>query len=43
MKNSDEKIITNVFNMHCNVHYYPIKFEIDIQFMYGEIKKMEVN
>jgi hypothetical protein len=38
MKNSDKKIITFV-NMHCDVHYYPAKFEIKIQLVYGEIKK----
>jgi len=25
--------------MHCDVHYYPAKFEIKIQLVYGEIKK----
>ena len=25
--------------MHCNVHYYPAKFEIKIQLVYGETKK----
>ena len=38
MKNNDEKII-NFFNMHCDVHYYPPKFEIKIQLVYGETKK----
>ena len=27
-------------NMHCDVHYYPAKFEIKIQLMYGETKKI---
>ena len=27
-------------NMHCDVHYYPAKFEIKIQLVYGEIKKV---
>ena len=26
--------------MHCDVHYYPAKFEIKIQVVYGEIKKV---
>ena len=25
--------------MHCDVYYYPAKFEIKIQLMYGETKK----
>jgi hypothetical protein len=25
--------------MHCDVHYYPAKFEIKIQLVHGEIKK----
>ena len=25
--------------MHCDVHYYPAKFEIKIQLVYGETKK----
>ena len=25
--------------MHCDVHYYSVKFEIKIQLMYGETKK----
>ena len=25
--------------MHCDVHYYPAKFVIKIQLVYGEIKK----
>ena len=33
------KIIKFVLNMHCDVHYYPAKFEIKIQLVYGEIKK----
>jgi len=28
MKNNNAKIITKFFNMHCDVHYYPTKFEI---------------
>ena len=28
--------------MHCDVHYYPAKFEIKIQLVYGEIKKQIV-
>ena len=39
MKNNDEKIITNFFNMHCDDRYYPAKFEIKIQLMYGETKR----
>ena len=27
-------------NMHCDVHYYPAKFEIKIQLVYGETKKL---
>ena len=26
--------------MHCDVYYYPAKFEIKIQLMYGETKKI---
>ena len=26
-------------NMHCDVHYYPAKFKIKIQLVYGETKK----
>ena len=26
--------------MHCDVHYYPTKFKIKIQLVYGEIKKI---
>ena len=26
--------------MHCDVHYWPAKFEIKIQFVYGETKKI---
>ena len=40
MKNNDKKIITKIFNMHCDVHYYPTKFEIEIQLVYGETKKI---
>ena len=25
--------------MHCDVYYYPTKFEIKIQLVYGETKK----
>ena len=25
--------------MHCDVHYYLVKFEIKVQLMYGETKK----
>ena len=28
--------------MHCDVHYYPAKFEIKIQLVYGEIKKVKL-
>ena len=34
------KIIILFQNMHCNVHYYPAKFEIKIQLVYGETKKI---
>ena len=34
------KIINFFLNMHCDVHYYPVKFEIKIQFVYGETKKI---
>ena len=27
-------------NMHCDVHYYPAKFEIKIQIVYGETKNI---
>ena len=27
------------FNMHCDVHYYPAKFEIKIQLVYEGTKK----
>ena len=39
MKNNG-KIIKLFLNMHCDVHYYPAKFEIKIQFVYGETKKI---
>ena len=39
MKNNDKRIITKNFNMHCDVHYHPAKFEIKIQLVYGETKK----
>ena len=29
--------------MHCDVHYYPTKFEIKIQLVYGETKKDKLN
>ena len=28
--------------MHCDIHYYPTKFEIKIQLVYGETKKQIV-
>ena len=32
--------ITKLFlNMHCDVHYYPAKFEIKIQLVNGETKR----
>ena len=34
------KIIKLFLSMHCDVHYYPAKFEIKIQLVYGEIKKI---
>ena len=40
MKNNNEKIITNFFNMHCDVRYYTAKFEIKIQLIYGETRKI---
>ena len=39
MKNNNEKLITDIFNIHCDVHYYSAKFEIKIQLVYGETKK----
>ena len=30
------------FNMHCDVHYYPAKFEIKIQLVYEGTKKQIV-
>jgi len=33
------EIIKNSLNMHCDVHYYPVKFEIKIPLVYREIKK----
>ena len=41
MKNNDEKIII-FFNMHCDVHYYPAKFKIEIQFVYGKKRKRQI-
>ena len=40
MKNNDEKIITKFFNVHCDVYYYSAKFDIKIQLVYGETKKI---
>jgi hypothetical protein len=40
MKNNDEKIIIIFFNTHCDVHYYSAKFDIKIQLVYGETKKI---
>ena len=40
MKNNNEQLITNCFNMHCDVHYHSVKFKIKIQLVYGEIKKI---
>jgi len=40
MKNNDDKFITTFFNMHCDVHYYSTKFEIKIQLVYGETKRI---
>ena len=31
---------TFFLNMHCDVHYYPAKFKIKIQLVYGETKKI---
>ena len=39
MKNNG-KIIKLFLNMNCYVHYYPAKFEIKIQLVYGETKKI---
>ena len=39
MKNNDKKIITKIFNMHCEVHYYPAKSKIKIKLVYGETNK----
>ena len=39
MKNNDEKIIIIFNNMQYDVHYYPAKFKIKIQLVYGETKK----
>ena len=38
MKNNNEQLITNCFNMYCDVHYRSTKFEIKIQLVYGETK-----
>ena len=35
-----EKIIKLFLNMHYDVHYYSAKFEIKIQLVYGETKKI---
>ena len=32
-------IIKLFLNMHCDVHYYPAKFKIKIQLVYGETEK----
>ena len=34
------KIIKLFLNMHCDVHHYPVKFEIKIQLVYGETEKI---
>ena len=34
------KKIYQFFPMHCDVHHYVAKFEIKIQLVYGEIKKI---
>ena len=34
------KSYNKIFNMHCDVHYYPAKFEIKIQLAYGEKNKL---
>ena len=39
MKNNDEKILTTFLNIHYDIHYYPTKFEIKIQLVYGITKK----
>ena len=36
MKNKDKNYF---FNMHCDVHYYPAKFEIKIQLVDEETRK----
>ena len=28
-----------ILNMHCDVYYYPAKFDIKIQLVYGETKR----
>ena len=33
------KIYNNFFNMRCDVHYNPAKFEIKLQLVYGVIKR----
>ena len=40
MKNNDDKFITTFFNMHRDVDYYSTKFEIKIQLVYGETKRI---
>ena len=39
MKNIDEKNHNIVLNMHCDIHYYPVKFEIKIQLVNRETKR----
>ena len=41
MKNKHVKIIIFFLNMHRGVHYYPAKFKIKIQLVYGETKKID--
>ena len=40
MKNNVEKLIIVFLNMHCDVHYYPAKFEIKIQLVYEKTKEI---
>ena len=42
MKNNDEKIITNFFNVYCDVYYYSAKFDIKIQLVYEKNKKRQI-
>ena len=39
MKTTGENCKT-FLNMHCDVHYNPVKFEIKIQLVYGKTKKI---